>query len=69
MSREAFDAWYEQYRQTVCMLYGAIDCLDTEALAPGYAAHAVGVGKLPCGYHASEQEAIDAALCDRSPRP
>ena len=31
-----------------------------EALAPGYAAHVVGVGKLPCGYHASEQAAIDA---------
>ena len=34
--------------------------IDPEALAPGYAAHAVGVGKLPCGYHASEQAAIDA---------
>ena len=34
--------------------------IDPEALAPGYAAHAIGVGKLPCGYHASEQEAIDA---------
>ena len=34
--------------------------IDPEALAPGYAAHAVGVGKLPCGYHASEHAAIDA---------
>ena len=34
--------------------------IDPDALAPGYAAHAIGVGKLPCGYHASEQEAIDA---------
>ena len=33
MSREAFDAWYEQYRQTVCMLYGAIDCLNPEDVA------------------------------------
>lgn len=34
--------------------------IDPEALAPGYAAHAIGVGKLPCGYHDSEQAAIDA---------
>ena len=34
--------------------------IDPEALEPGYAAHAIGVGKLPCGYHASEQAAIDA---------
>ena len=34
--------------------------IDPKALAPGYAAHAVGVGKLPCGYHGSEQSAIDA---------
>ena len=34
--------------------------IDPEALAPGYAAHAIGVGKLPCGYHGSEQAAIDA---------
>jgi hypothetical protein len=34
--------------------------IDPEALAIGYAAHAIGVGKLPCGYHDSEQAAIDA---------
>ena len=34
--------------------------IDPEALAPCYAAHAIGVGKLPCGYHGSEQAAIDA---------
>jgi hypothetical protein len=34
--------------------------IDPEALEPGYAAHAIGVGKLPCGYHASEQAAIEA---------
>jgi len=34
--------------------------IDPDALSPGYAAHAIGVGKLPCGYHASEQAAIDA---------
>lgn len=34
--------------------------IDPEALALGYAAHVVGVGKLPCGYHESEQDAIDA---------
>ena len=34
--------------------------IDPEAMAPGYAAHAIGVGKLPCGYHASEQDAIEA---------
>jgi hypothetical protein len=34
--------------------------IDPETLAPGYAAHAIGVGKLPCGYHDSEQAAIDA---------
>ena len=34
--------------------------IDPETLAPGYSAHAIGVGKLPCGYRASKQEAIDA---------
>lgn len=34
--------------------------IDPEALEPGYAAHVVGVGKLPCGYHKSEQAAIEA---------
>lgn len=34
--------------------------IDPEDLAPGYSAHAIGVGKLPCGYHASKQDAIDA---------
>ena len=34
--------------------------IDHDALEPGYAAHVVGVGKLPCGYYDSEQEAIDA---------
>ena len=34
--------------------------IDPVALAPGYAAHAIGVGKLPCGYHGNEQAAIDA---------
>ncbi len=34
--------------------------IDPEAMAPGYAAHAIGIGKLPCGYHASEQDAIEA---------
>lgn len=34
--------------------------IDPETLAPGYAAHVTGVGKLPCGYHESDQAAIDA---------
>ena len=35
--------------------------IDPEALAPGYSARVIGMGaKLPCGYHASEQAAIDA---------
>lgn len=34
--------------------------IDPETLAPGYAAHVIGVGELPCGYHHSEQAAIDA---------
>ncbi len=34
--------------------------IDPEALAPAYTAHVIGVGKLPCGYHASEQAAIEA---------
>lgn len=34
--------------------------IDPEVLEPGYSAHVIGVGKLPCGYHASEQDAIDA---------
>lgn len=34
--------------------------IDPEAMAPGYAAHVIGGGKLPCGYHGSEQAAIDA---------
>lgn len=34
--------------------------VDPDALKPGYAAHVVGVGALPCGYHGSEQLAIDA---------
>ena len=34
--------------------------IDPDALEPGYAAHAIGVGKLPCGYHTSEQAAINA---------
>lgn len=36
--------------------------IDPVALAPGYAAHVIGVGKLPCGYHASEQDAIHAGI-------
>lgn len=34
--------------------------IDPDALKPGYAAHVIGVGMLPCGYHESEQAAIDA---------
>lgn len=34
--------------------------IDPDTLAPGYAARVIGVGKLPCGYHDSEQAAIDA---------
>ncbi len=34
--------------------------IDPVELVPGYSAHVIGVGKLPCGYHASEQAAIDA---------
>lgn len=35
--------------------------IDTEALQPGYVANVIGVGKLlACGYHDSEQAAIDA---------
>lgn len=34
--------------------------IDPDDLRPGYAAHVIGVGKLPCGYHDSEQAAIDA---------
>lgn len=36
--------------------------IDPDLLAPGYAAHVIGVGKLPCGYHESEQAAIDAGV-------
>lgn len=36
--------------------------IDPEAMEPGYAAHVIGVGKLPCGYHASEEAAIAAGL-------
>jgi hypothetical protein len=46
---------------TNAMVEAKLD-IDPDALAPGYAAHAIGVGKLPCGYHASEQEAIDAGI-------
>ena len=35
--------------------------IDPEALEPGYVAHVIGVGKLlACGYHESEQAAIEA---------
>lgn len=34
--------------------------IDPEALEPGYSAHVIGVGKLPCGYHDTEQSAIEA---------
>ena len=34
--------------------------IDPDALAPGYSAWVIGVGKLPCGYHESERAAIDA---------
>ena len=43
--------------------------IDPEATAPGYAAHAIGVGKLPCGYHASEQDAIEAGTAWLRHRP
>lgn len=33
MSREAFEAWYEQYRENACTLYGAIDCIHPEDIA------------------------------------
>lgn len=36
--------------------------IDPDALVPGFAAHVIGVGKLPCGYHESEQAAIDAGI-------
>lgn len=35
--------------------------IDPDRLAPGYAAHVVGIGMLSaCGYHRSEQDAIEA---------
>lgn len=34
--------------------------IDEERLAPGFVAHVIGVGKLPCGYHESERAAIEA---------
>jgi hypothetical protein len=34
--------------------------IDPEEQLPGFVAHVTGVGKLPCGYHGSPQEAIDA---------
>lgn len=35
--------------------------IDPESLTPGYVPHVIGVGKLlACGYHESEQAAIEA---------
>lgn len=34
--------------------------IDPSALAPGYVAHVEKIGHLPCGYHASEVDAIEA---------
>ena len=34
--------------------------IDKDTLTPGYEAHVAGVGKLPCGFHKTEQAAIDA---------
>ena len=34
--------------------------IDPDAMKPGYAAHVVNIGKLPCGYHETEQAAVDA---------
>lgn len=33
--------------------------IDPIALKPGYAAHVADVGGLPCGYHDTEQKAVD----------
>ncbi|EXI92113.1 MAG: hypothetical protein AW12_00856 [Candidatus Accumulibacter sp. BA-94] len=34
--------------------------IDPDRLAPGYAAHVDGVMLLPCGYHSSQEAAIEA---------
>lgn len=34
--------------------------IDPDCLAPAYAAHVVRIGRLPCGYHVSEQDAVEA---------
>lgn len=53
-----------QQRATYLMSKGVTAKLDIDpdAINFGYAAHAIGVGKLPCGYHESEQEAVDAGM-------
>ncbi len=52
-----------QQRATYLMSKGVtakID-IDPDAMNFGYAAHSV-FGKLPCGYHESEQQAVDAGM-------
>ena len=34
--------------------------IDPDAMAPGYAPHIMGVGRLPCGYHKSDADAVAA---------
>lgn len=34
--------------------------IDPDCLAPGYAAHVARIGRLPCGYHVSELDAVEA---------
>jgi hypothetical protein len=34
--------------------------IDPSCLSPAYSAHVVRMGKLPCGYHVSEQDAVEA---------
>lgn len=36
--------------------------IDPTTLTPGFSAHVVGIGKLPCGYYESEQAATDAGI-------
>lgn len=55
MSREAFEAWYEQYRENACTLYGAIDCIHPEDIA---------FASWRAGWQAARAAALEEATAD-----
>lgn len=58
----SYEAMTTQQRATHLLAQGVVAQLDIDpdTLTPGYAAHVSSVGRLPCGFHPTEEDAIQA---------